>query len=448
MPPNPRSQHAITVVRVMLRALLRGGLRTVALLALPSTMLLAACAPSATCQLSGHPLPLPELTVVNGVLYSVAQHLDAWDAATGTLFWQARQAPRPGVRLSVPLVAGGVVYMATEDGTVLAWKATTGAALWQSRPLPGHTPVVDGIVPPPTVVGSVVYAGAGDGLAAWRARDGALLWQSPALVALPPTASAALPNLPVPIVASGAVYVATANVVTALRARDGRRLWQAHAPLASQRFSTPVIAGSTLYVGTSNDTVYAFAAQSGALLWQSPPIGIPSTATGTDAAAEVLVAGTRVYLSTQDGWVAALRTADGALVWQTQIPGAGAYRPAQLAGTLLYTASAAGVYALDGAHGQIVWQAGANLGTQPSPLIVADDMVYASGPDTLYAWHALDGVFQWQILLAHATPLAAAEGLVFLGRAGATPTCRLAGTASAVAVLWSGDGTVVWQTAV
>lgn len=433
----------------------RATMRLLAGLVFVASGTLAACDPTASCASRMVTLPAPHLAVRAGVLYGVAQRLDAWDAVTGALLWQTSLPPGTTAELSPPVVTGAAIYVATGDGRVLAWRATTGVLLWRSRGLAVAPAAAGATVPPPLVEGGVLYAGAGSSaIAAWRLRDGALLWQSPPLA----VTSGAAVGIAVPVATGGVIYYSAANQVIAVRARDGHRLWQAHTPLASIRLSPPLVAGSIprapdglLVVSASDDSVYAFDALTGAFAWHASSVAIPGTSNGTSPPA-LMLAGAALYLGTADGWVAALRVADGRALWRAQVPGTAPYLPPQLAGTsgsstvLLYTGSADGIYAVNLANGQFVWQSGANLANPGATLLVAGDTAYASGQGHLFAWRARNGDFLWQAPLAGAPPLlATADGLLYAGVSGATATCQLPGSANGVLVRWSGDGSVLWR---
>ena len=96
---------------------------------------------------------------------------------------------------SSPAVAGGVVYIGSDDGHVYALKAATGARLWAYDT---GAPVVSS----PAVSGGVVYVGAGNGTVyALRTATGARVWSR----ALGATVVSS------PAVAGGLVYVGPEN---------------------------------------------------------------------------------------------------------------------------------------------------------------------------------------------------------------------------------------------
>jgi outer membrane protein assembly factor BamB len=407
---------------------------------------LAACSAISTCSNVTRPLPAPQLVVANGVVYGVAQQLDAWSAASGALLWQA--GLRTDLRYSAPVVVGGVIYVSTGASTgastVLAWRAATGAVLWQSRPTPIGYGSGDVAVPPPVIAGGVVYAGSGAGaIAAWRASDGALLWQSLAVAEVRPDGATLARSIPVPVVAGGMVYYSAANVVTALRARDGQRIWQFGAPgTGAAPLSTPAVASGNVYVAAGDASAFALNGQTGARLWHARPVG---SANAGGSAPDLLVYGAAAYLTTRDGMVAALRLSDGALLWRFPVPGMPPYLAARSVGAALLVGSASGIYALNAANGGLIWQAGANLGGSDAALLVAGGTVYAMGQAYLFAWRASDGAFLWQFGQANTPPFIATDTMVYIGVPGTIATCGQTGTPNVVISLLGGTGTVGWR---
>lgn len=80
-----------------------------------------------------------------------------------------------------PIVAGGKVYLAVSDGTLLALDANTGATLWTAgigtAPKSACVPFSSGPVGAPAVVGQRVMASGGDGrIYAFDKESGAQLW--------------------------------------------------------------------------------------------------------------------------------------------------------------------------------------------------------------------------------------------------------------------------------
>ena len=89
-------------------------------------------------------------------------------ALTTTLIWKyATNGPVE----SSPAVAGGVVYVGSDDGNIYAFNATNGVQLWNYS-------TGNSVYSSPAVVSGVVYVGSESGnLYALNASDGSQLWK-------------------------------------------------------------------------------------------------------------------------------------------------------------------------------------------------------------------------------------------------------------------------------
>jgi outer membrane protein assembly factor BamB len=154
--------------------------------------------------------------------------------------------------LAAPVVAGGMVYVSSNDGNVYALNADTGALVWQAE---GSGPgVADGIV---------YFMGSYDTfLYARNAKTGALVWAY---------------NIGIPAwtVVSGGVVFATAATVAgydlfALNARTGFLYFRTFI------WNTPdlgpaAVAGGTIYLGAGGSSGSdLLALGNGSPLWQYP----------------------------------------------------------------------------------------------------------------------------------------------------------------------------------
>jgi outer membrane protein assembly factor BamB len=197
-------------------------------------------------------------------------HLHALDADTGRVRWKADlHASQQGFFAAPPVLAGGLVYVATASRTLLALDADSGREVWRQRGFPVIAGVRDGLV----------IAAIGDRLAALDATSGVQRWQVPI--------SGGGEHWPV--LDGDTVYVASADHVTAVDAATGTTRWQIPVDPA---VGPPVRVGGRLYVAT-NSRLLALDAASGRPLWTSAtwkivngPLATPSgvvvaTADGT-----------------------------------------------------------------------------------------------------------------------------------------------------------------------
>ena len=290
-----------------------------------------------------------------------------------SLLWQYST---DGWVVNAPTVAGGVVYVGSDDNHVYAIDAETGALLWSFQ-------TGDVIRSTPTVTDGVVYIGSNDNLVyAIDAATGALLWQHDTSdwVQYSPT------------VHGGIVYLGALadgdHKIHALDAVTGEQLWVAEMPYPFTPEFAPTVAGDTVYVPGAFGEFHALDAATGALAWSF------DTRSGSTELVPT-VSGGVVYLTVVNT-AYALDESTGALIWSygTERFPARSF-PAVVADGIYYFSPDDHLYALDAATGEVLWsyQADAMISTSP---LVADGMVYAgSEADSFYAWDAASGDLFW-----------------------------------------------------
>lgn len=173
------------------------------------------------------------------------------------------------------------------------------------------------------------------------------------------------------------LFTTFSHKLVALDVRDGHELWQAHIPNIAM--STPIVAGSTVYIGTgmngllkrnllqklqfrgkdvwgrpSGDEIAAFNLHDGAPRW------IYRTA-GEDMPSAVYDRG-RLIFANGDWHAYALRADTGEQLWSTDVGGASTMANAVLAGKAVVVAVCSGpshktsAVALDPSSGKILWR--------------------------------------------------------------------------------------------
>jgi outer membrane protein assembly factor BamB len=163
-----------------------------------------------------------------------ASHLHALDAESGRRVWKADlHAPEQGFFADPPVVAGGLVYLATASRMLLAVDTRSGREVWRDE---GGFPVLAG------VGAGLVIALISDRLVAFDA-GGARHWQTP-------VGTGAGEQW---VVLDGdAVLVAADGAVVAVEAATGAARWRAS---VGQAVGPPVTAGERIYLATRNRLV-------------------------------------------------------------------------------------------------------------------------------------------------------------------------------------------------
>jgi outer membrane protein assembly factor BamB len=241
---------------------------------------------------------------------------DATVAATGTngaRLWATDLTPaadRTGEASGGGIAYGeGLVFVTTGFGELVALNPDNGAIAWRQK----FDAAVGGA---PAVSGGLVYVVARDA-SAWAvsARDGRVQWQvpgTPAAAGVMGVSSPAIDDRQVIFPFAGGQMTAVLKdsgvpVWTAYVA--GQRLGRAYASV-SDLTGDPVIAGNTIYAGTSAGRLAAVDATTGAALWSA----------GEGAVSPVAVAGNALFLVSDENQLLRIDPADGSTVWAVDLP--------------------------------------------------------------------------------------------------------------------------------
>lgn len=282
---------------------------------------------------------------------------------------------------------GGKVFATTGHGQLVALDAVSGSILWRQdvgAPIGGA----------PTVENGVVYITnrSSTGFAV-RASDGKLLWQ----VAGIPQPTAVMGVAAPAVSGDMVVFPFASGQVLAVDRETGIERWSAQ--VAGNRIGRavayirdmtgePVIAGDTIYAGTSSGRIAAFDRETGAQLWSARE----------GAGSPVLPVGNAVFAVNDQNQLVRLDRATGGLIWARDLPFYTDERVRKqdsihvqygpvLAGGRLFVASSDGVLrAFDPASGSTVSQTAIPGGAATAP-VVAGQTLYVTGRDgNLYAF--------------------------------------------------------------
>jgi outer membrane protein assembly factor BamB len=287
------------------------------------------------------------------------------------LLWQFQAG---GSASRSPAIAGGVVYIGSDDSILYALDAMTGAEVWRYDA--GEAAEIT-----PTVAGGMAYLNTiGGALIAIDAATGEETWRFAEPIAADST----------PAVVDGLLYAANeAGNLFAIDPATGEERWRYAA--AAEFSRSPAVADGRVFVGTSDGRAYGVDAASGAELWEfvgDEPGNIVGTMTAADG---VVYAG-------QTATLYALDAATGEVRWRNaETEG---FRPMTVGGGRLYGSGLENtVYALDATNGTVLWSFPTNGLIQASPAVV-DGVVYVASYDrNLYALDAASGEERWRFAL-------------------------------------------------
>lgn len=242
--------------------------------------------------------------------------------AQGKELWRTRLAARS---FTVPLVAGGRIFVLAGDRSLTAFDARNGARIW-SQPARGTEPLVlqqPGVL---MAVGNTLLAGIGGRLAGLNPNNGTTRWEAPLASPRGVNEIERLVDLVGPAAREQAQVCVRAfqSAVGCVDAQRGTLAWTKPA-----NGSTGLgLADGSLYGVESNGRVMAWKADGGELLWQSDLLlhrGLTAP----------LAAGRSIAVGDAQGFVHVLARQDGKLLNRLATDGSAIVSAPLLAGSHL-----------------------------------------------------------------------------------------------------------------
>jgi outer membrane protein assembly factor BamB len=261
-------------------------------------------------------------------------------------------SPR-GKLASVPVIAGGKLYVIDTEAVVYAFDAKTGKRIWarsvKAADDVGHIEFGGGV----SIEGDRVYASTGTGdVIALAAADGKVLWS-------------VRPGGPLrgsPTVALGNVYVMSQdNQLFALNESDGAVIWQDAGTLQSTGVfgvAAPAAAQGSVVAGYSSGELSAYRYENGRALWGdalSRTNISTSVSTLTDIDADPVIDRGRVFAIGEGGRMASYEMVSGQRLWELNI---GGIATPLVAGEWVFVVTDKGrVYCIARTAGKVRWVA-------------------------------------------------------------------------------------------
>jgi outer membrane protein assembly factor BamB len=337
-------------------------------------------------------------------------------AAPGEKLWTFRAG---GFIRSTPTIgADGTVYFGSGGGGLYAVNGTTGGQRWKF-------PTGPIIASPALGTDGTVYVGEWESLNvnqrcrvyAVSALNGAMKWSfngtdegfrsSPA------------------IGRDGVVYVASERGwLYALAAGSGQEKWRTQIEDAWGLYSSPVVgADGTVYIGSGQRGLFALEPVTGRRRWAYLPDifwnGGPASVGGFHASPALGADGT-LYLGSTDESFYAFDGFSGAVKWRTETGGPITSSASIGPGGTAYFGSDDGrVYAVDGATGLKRWNFLTGGAVHSTPALTADGALYFGSYDKkVYALNATNGSKLWEFAtggLVLGSAAVGEDGTVFIG---------------------------------
>ncbi|NCT84711.1 MAG: PQQ-binding-like beta-propeller repeat protein [Comamonadaceae bacterium] len=304
-----------------------------------------------------------------------------------------------------PVAAGGLLYVAAEDGNLHAIDLATRQLRWLFH-------AEGGIASTPAVADGLIYFLARDGrLQALDAASGAPRWSfrtggearfaAHGMFGLPRDGHKRTDPwdfyLSSPLVADGKVVFGSSDEhVYALDAKSGAMVWAYKT--GGMVHAAPARAGSRVIVGAWDSALYALDLATGALAWrhQTGADHKDSVMLGIQAAASV--DGDMVYAGSRDGFLYALDAATGQLRWRHDAKGSWVPGTAAVGASRLFVPTSDGfvLAVLDKRSGRQLYEVPTKVWTFASPILVGDSLVVATMDGQVQQLDAASGRPLWR----------------------------------------------------
>ena len=265
--------------------------------------------------------------------------LVALDASTGGVIWRQRVNAAVG---GGPAVENGVVYVAARDSTGWAVRAADGKLLWQTSGNPSSSGVM-GVSAPAVSGNTVIFPFSSGQLLAADAQTGLTNWTAQVAGLRVGRAIGAIRDLTGdPVIAGSTLYSGSSSGrINAIDMATGLETWSAH-----EGANSPVVpVGGSVFAINDEASLVRLDAATGGEVWK---IELPYY---TDSKIKrqdriyghygPVLAGGRLIVASSDGVLRMFDPNSGALVGQAQIPGGAAASPV-VAGQTLYVVSRSG----------------------------------------------------------------------------------------------------------
>ena len=258
-------------------------------------------------------------------------YVAAFNSATGAIIWQVR----PGGPLrGSPTVAGGTVYVMSQDNQIYSLKATDGSTNW-SQAAALEIAGVFGTASPAFAQGTVVAGFSSGELNAYRYENGRVVWQDALARTSIRTSVSRLSDVDAdPVIDSGQVIaIGQGGRMIALELISGQRLWE----LNVAGISTPWVAGEWVFAVTDDAKVIAVSRANGKIRWisQQQAFRNEKRRTGPISYSGPVLAGNRLVLTRDTGQLIFVDPRTGSLLGGTSV-GAPISLPPVVANSTLY----------------------------------------------------------------------------------------------------------------
>jgi len=349
--------------------------------------------------------------------------VDKTNVANLKLRWTATTGKAHTLFAGSPVYSNGTVYYVTPGGTLNAYNAATGAIKWQYVPQLGFPLYSSPLVDPVTNMvffGTVPNfdPGAPSPFYALDTQTGTLKWSL-----LLPWNEYSFPSL-----AFKTIYVGTSRetgpgTLEAIDEISGHVVWQNSTNGGVWGSVAVDTSTNTVFtsVGNPADTIDAYNATTGALIWQ---YAIPNSGPDDDPGSGITVANGLVYADSKIGSIYAIDEKTGTLSWAISIgaPNNGdvSTQAVSINGVLYVGSLDTNLYAINATTGVVLWKTATGAGIDSSPAIANGVVYVGSLDDKIYAMNQSTGAILWSYATGtpeYSSPIIA-NGWLYCGSAG------------------------------
>jgi outer membrane protein assembly factor BamB len=252
------------------------------------------------------------------------------DAKTGTPDWSVKT--NSPLR-SAPTIADGRVYVVALNNELSVFDEATGKLLWTHKGVTESSGLLGGSTP--SVHQSIVIAPYSSGeVHALQADNGYPLWSHSLASAHRTDSFAGMPHIRAkPVIQDGVTYVVSqAGRSAALDMRTGAVIWQ-HEFGGSQ---TPLIAGDSLFIMTSENQLMCLEKTKGLIRWTKP---LPKWTDEAKNKGRIvwngpILVGSKLFLTASYGSLIAIDATTGEKAYEYKVPGEVVIPPIAANGTV------------------------------------------------------------------------------------------------------------------
>ncbi|MDQ2075977.1 PQQ-binding-like beta-propeller repeat protein [Marinimicrobium sp. ABcell2] len=200
-----------------------------------------------------------------------------------------------------------------------------------------------------------------------------------------------------PLVADGRVYVGSSDQrIYALDAETGARLWSFKT--GGVVHASPALAGDTLIVGSWDSAIYALDAQTGAERWRFQTEAEQKISIWLGVQSSPVIDGDSVFVGSRDGYLYRLNVSDGKQQWRYDVERSWVVATPAVDEQHVYfgTSDTAAMIAVNKRTGKESYRFNTRVWTYASALRVGNDLVFGTMAGELYALDATTGEQHWR----------------------------------------------------